>query len=61
MTATEMHDLLRDSLAAFREQGIWKTGDTFVHIQYCKYCHYNQTIGHGEQCVIARLERATQE
>jgi hypothetical protein len=59
MTATEMHDLLRDSLAALQKKPYWHFGDDqFSHISYCDYCGYSQSHGHDEDCVIARLEAA---
>lgn len=61
MRATEMHDLLVDSLRAIKSTPIWEFGGAkgFEHILYCRHCHYSKEHGHGETCVVARLERAT--
>lgn len=59
MTAVEMHDLLADSLKALQEKPYWHFGDgQFSNISYCDYCGYSQSHGHGEKCVIPRLESA---
>lgn len=59
MRATEMHDLLRDAKAAIESKPYWHFGQgQFSDIAYCDYCHYSQSHGHGENCVVARLERA---
>lgn len=59
MTATEMHDLLRDASTELFRHGIWFAGSgQFKHILYCSYCHYSQTHGHGENCIIVRLNSA---
>lgn len=60
MTATEMHDLLRDAKAALYQHDIWRHGETegFEHILYCRYCHYSQSHGHGDSCLIVRLDAA---
>lgn len=59
MTATDMHDLLRDAKAAIFQHDIWKYGDhQFSHILYCQYCHYSQTHGHGDNCITVRLQSA---
>lgn len=59
MTATEMHDLLRDAKTALESKPYWHFGTgQFSHISYCDYCGYSQSHGHGEQCVIKRLESA---
>jgi hypothetical protein len=57
MTATEMHDLLKDALAALQRKPYWHFGEgSFSHILYCDYCGYSQSHRHGESCIVKRLE-----
>lgn len=60
MRATEMHDLLADVRQALNDD-VWKRGehDGLKNIYYCRYCSYSQSHGHGEDCIIPRLEAAT--
>lgn len=59
MTATEMHDLLRDSLKEIAKN-VWKQGDQFPGRLYCRYCGNWQGLStHLDSCVLARLIKAT--
>jgi hypothetical protein len=60
MKATEMHDLLREVRAWLHEHvEIWHDGEgQFQHIRYCTFCSYSQSHGHGEKCLLTRLESA---
>jgi hypothetical protein len=67
MTATEMHDLLRDAFVHIaHEQAIFQPGTQsgFSHINYCRFCSFSENHvaahGHGESCLYARLKRATE-
>lgn len=61
MRATEMHDLLQAAHKALIEAGVFVKGQWpgFPEIDYCRHCHYSQGHGHGADCIILRLERAT--
>ena len=60
MTATEAHDMLAECKKFIESAGIFQYGiGSFAHIQYCKFCHYSMSHGHGDKCLIVRLERAT--
>lgn len=62
MRATEMHDLLADVRAWLRQHvETWRNGENkgFEHIQYCAFCSYSREHGHGENCLLARLESVT--
>ena len=45
----------RDKLAA----DAFQPGDTdgFRHINYCRHCHYSESHGHGDDCIISRIDR----
>lgn len=59
MRATEMHDLLKVAYQALLQNEVWRWGEApFQKIKYCRYCSYSQDHGHGDNCVLARLERA---
>lgn len=60
MKATEMHDLLHDVQSKLEGHiDVWRAGDPpFGHIQYCRFCHYSQSHGHGDDCIIKRLHDA---
>jgi hypothetical protein len=30
----------------------------FANIEYCDFCGYSKTHGHGQQCIITRLNTA---
>lgn len=55
-----MHDLLRDAQAALLKNPVYEKGKDprFANISYCRYCDYSAGHGHGETCVILRLEEA---
>lgn len=58
MTATEMHDLLLKAHDALNVD-VFKPGwiPEFTHIKYCRYCHYSEAHGHGDQCILVQLRR----
>lgn len=58
-----MHDLLREDRAWLREHTeTWHDGEgQFKHIKYCVFCHYSQSHGHGENCLLTRLDSTTSE
>jgi hypothetical protein len=60
MTAIEMHNLLKDAKYALFQNDIWHRGtaEGFTHILYCRYCHYSQSHGHGDHCIVVRLGSA---
>lgn len=60
MRATEMHDLLASCKSALEQSPVWQAGTgQFENIKYCRYCHYSFAHGHGPDCLLTRLERAT--
>jgi hypothetical protein len=59
VTAVQMYDLLRDIRNALTTVPIFHDGDgQFKHIKYCTFCSYSKTHGHGENCIISRLNSA---
>lgn len=59
--ASDVHDLLVESLRVIKQAPMWEFGKHkgFEHIQYCRHCSYSLSHGHGEGCIVVRLERAT--
>lgn len=57
-----MHDLLAACKTVILDFPIWQPGSgQFANIQYCRYCHYSMAHAHGQDCIVARLERAAGE
>lgn len=57
MTATEMHDLLLKAHDALNVE-VFRPGKWpgFTSINYCRYCHYSEAHGHGNECVLIQLQ-----
>jgi len=54
-----MWDLIRDARTALARQNIWHKGEgDFCDTLYCDYCSYSQQHGHGQTCIITRLNKA---
>lgn len=60
MRATEMHDLLGEVRSWLLEHTeTWHYGEgQFQHIKYCNFCSYSQAHGHGDNCLLTRLDSA---
>lgn len=61
MKATEMWDLLRDARKALAMvgDGLYHNGQNqFKHIRYCRLCSYSQAHGHGDNCIITKINAA---
>jgi len=59
MRATVLWDLVRDARTALGMVEYWHHGTgQFANIEYCDFCSYSKTHGHGQQCIITRLNTA---
>ena len=54
-----MWDLLRDARKALAVQYMWRRGSgDFANTLYCVYCSFSRQHGHGQTCIITRLNKA---
>lgn len=59
MRATAMWDLLSDVRNSLHQVEYWHNGEgDFANIEYCDFCSYSKSHGHGQQCIITRLNSA---
>lgn len=57
MRATEVQDLLIDIRKALETMKVFERGSVpFNNIWYCVFCHYSQDHGHGDKCILTRLD-----
>lgn len=58
MRATEMHDLLMKAHDALNVD-VFRPGifPGQKEINYCRYCHFSEAHGHGEECILRQLKR----
>jgi hypothetical protein len=59
LCTTAADNLLTDIRKALQTIKIFERGSVpFNNIWYCVFCHYSQSHGHGETCIILRLDSA---
>jgi hypothetical protein len=57
MRATDMWNLISDARGALRMVDYWHHGEgQFKDIEYCDFCSYSKSHGHGEQCIVTPTE-----